>query len=131
MNKTLKVYQVNNIYSRIKNVIENKDIDIKAKFKFKLLRLYSEVQSIVKDFEITKDGLINKYGTDVLDSEGNVTQKRVSPDDKTWTDFVKEINTVAKSDVDIDITPITVDELFEMELDTDALADLVPIVVEE
>lgn len=131
MNKTLKVYQVNNIYSRIKNVIENKDIDIKAKFKFKLLRLYSEVQSIVKDFEITKDGLINKYGTDVLDSEGNVTQKRVSPDDKTWTDFVKEINTVAESDVDIDITPITVDELFEMELDTDALADLVPIVVEK
>lgn len=131
MNKTLKVYQVNNIYSRIKNVIENKDIDIKAKFKFKLLRLYSEVQSIVKDFEMTKDGLINKYGTDVLDSEGNVTQKRVSPDDKTWTDFVKEINTVAESDVDIDITPITVEELFEMELDTDALADLVPIVVEE
>lgn len=131
MNKTLKVYQVNNIYSRIKNVIENKDIDIKAKFKFKLLRLYSEVQSIVKDFEMTKDGLINKYGTDVLDSEGNVTQKRVSPDDKTWTDFVKEINTVAESDVDIDITPITVDELFEMELDTDALADLVPIVVEK
>jgi len=131
MNKTLKVYQVNNIYSRIKNVIENKDIDIKAKFKFKLLRLYSEVQSIVKDFEMTKDGLINKYGTDVLDSEGNVTQKRVSPNDKTWTDFVKEINTVAESDVDIDITPITVDELFEMELDTDALADLVPIVVEK
>ena len=131
MNKTLQVYQVNNIYSRIKNVIENRDLDIKAKFKFKLLRLYSEVQSIVKDFEITKDGLINKYGTDVLDSEGNVTQKRVSPDDKTWTDFVKEINTVAESDVDIDITPITVDELFEMELDTDALADLVPIVVEK
>lgn len=130
MNKTLKVYQVNNIYSRIKNVIENKNIDIKAKFKFKLLRLYSEVQSIVKDFEMTKDGLINKYGTDVLDSEGNVTQKRVSPNDKTWADFVKEINTVAESDIDIDITPITVDELFEMELDTDALADLVPIVEE-
>ena len=73
MNKTLKVYQVNNIYSRIKNVIENKNIDIKAKFKFKLLRLYSEVQSIVKDFEMTKDGLINKYGTDVLDSEEGFT----------------------------------------------------------
>ena len=56
--------------------------------------------------------------------------KRVSPNDKTWADFVKEINTVAESDIDIDITPITVDELFEMELDTDALADLVPIVEE-
>lgn len=130
MKKTLKVYQVNNIYSRIKKVIENKDNGIKAAFKFKLLRLYSEVQPVEKDFETTKDGLVNKYGTDVLDSEGNVTQKRVSPEDETWTDFVKEINTVAESDVDIDITPITVDELFEMELDTDALADLVPIVEE-
>lgn len=130
MKKTLKVYQVNNIYSRIKKVIENKDNGIKAAFKFKLLRLYSEVQPVEKDFETTKDGLVNKYGTDVLDSEGNVTQKRVSPEDKTWADFVKEINTVADSDVDIDITPITVDELFEMELDTDALADLVPIVEE-
>lgn len=130
MKKTLKVYQVNNIYSRIKKVIENKDNGIKAAFKFKLLRLYSEVQPVEKDFETTKDGLVNKYGTDVLDSEGNVTQKRVSPEDKTWVDFVKEINTVAESDVDIDITPITVDELFEMELDTDALADLVPIVEE-
>lgn len=130
MKKTLKVYQVNNIYSRIKKVIENKDNGIKAAFKFKLLRLYSEVQPVEKDFETTKDGLVNKYGTDVLDSEGNVTQKRVSPEDKTWADFIKEINTVAESDVDIDITPITVDELFEMELDTDALADLVPIVEE-
>ena len=130
MKKTLKVYQVNNIYLRIKKVIENKDNGIKAAFKFKLLRLYSEVQPVEKDFETTKDGLVNKYGTDVLDSEGNVTQKRVSPEDKTWADFIKEINTVAESDVDIDITPITVDELFEMELDTDALADLVPIVEE-
>ncbi len=130
MKKILKVYQVNNIHTRIKNVIENKDVDIKATFKFKLLRLYSEVQNIVKDFEMTKDGLVNKYGTDVLDSEGNITQKRVSPEDKTWADFVKEINAVADSNVDIDITPITADELFEMGLDTDALADLVPIVEE-
>lgn len=130
MKKILKVYQVNNIHTRIKNVIENKDVDIKATFKFKLLRLYSEVQNIVKDFEMTKDGLVNKYGTDVLDSEGNITQKRVSPEDKTWADFVKEINAVADSNVDIDITPITADELFEMGLDIDALADLVPIVEE-
>ena len=130
MKKTLKVYQVNNIHARIKNVIENKDADIKAMFKFKLLRLYSEIQNIVKDFDMTKDSLVNKYGTDVVDSEGNVTQKRVSPQDKTWEDFVKEINDVAESNVDVDITPITAEELFEMELDTDALADLVPIVEE-
>lgn len=130
MKKTLKVYQVNNIHARIKNVIENKDADIKATFKFKLLRLYSEIQNIVKDFDMTKDSLVNKYGTDVVDSEGNVTQKRVSPQDKTWEDFVKEINDVAESNVDVEITPITAEELFEMELDTDALADLVPIVEE-
>ena len=130
MKKTLKVYQVNNIHARIKNVIENKDTDIKATFKFKLLRLYSEIQNIVKDFDMTKDSLVNKYGTDVVDSEGNVTQKRVSPQDKTWEDFVKEINDVAESNVDVEITPITAEELFEMGLDTDALADLVPIVEE-
>ena len=130
MKKTLKVYQVNNIHACIKKVIENKDIDIKATFKFKLLRLYSEIQNIAKDFDMTKDGLVNKYGTDVLDSEGNVTSKRVSPEDKTWADFVKEINAVADSDVDIDVTPISTEELFEMGLDVDELASLVPIVEE-
>ena len=42
MNKTLKVYQIINVNARIKNVIEGESV-INAAFKFKLLRLYSEI----------------------------------------------------------------------------------------
>ena len=131
MNKTLKVYQVININSRIKNVIEGESV-INAAFKFKLLRLYSEIQGVVKDFEITKDSLINKYGKDVVDENGEIVpnQKRISPKDENWKDFIKEINAVSDSDVDVNFTPISVEELFGVGLDTDACADLIPIVEE-
>ena len=131
MNKTLKVYQVININSRIKNVIEGESV-INAAFKFKLLRLYSEIQGVVKDFEITKDSLVNKYGKDVIDENGEIVpnQKRISPKDENWKDFIKEINAVGDSDVDVNFTPISVEELFSMGLDTDACVDLIPIVEE-
>ena len=131
MNKTLKVYQVININSRIKNVIEDESV-INAAFKFKLLRLYSEIQGVVKDFEITKDSLVNKYGKDVVDENGEIVpnQKRISPKDENWKDFIKEINAVGDSDVDVNFTPISVEELFGVGLDTDACADLIPIVEE-
>ena len=131
MNKTLKVYQVININSRIKNVIEGESV-INAAFKFKLLRLYSEIQGVVKDFEITKNSLINKYGKDVVDENGEIVpnQKRISPKDENWKDFIKEINAVGDSDVDVNFTPISVEELFGVGLDTDACADLIPIVEE-
>ena len=131
MNKTLKVYQVININSRIKNVIEG-ELVINATFKFKLLRLYSEIQGVVKDFEITKDSLVNKYGKDVVDENGEIVpnQKRISPKDENWKDFIKEINAVGDSDVDVNFTPISVEELFGVGLDTDACADLIPIVEE-
>lgn len=131
MNKTLKVYQVININSRIKNVIEGESV-INAAFKFKLLRLYSEIQGVVKDFEITKDSLINKYGKDVVDENGEIVpnQKMISPKDENWKDFIKEINAVSDSDVDVNFTPISVEELFGVGLDTDACADLIPIVEE-
>ena len=131
MNKTLKVYQVININSRIKNVIEGESV-INAAFKFKLLRLYSEIQGVVKDFEITKDSLVNKYGKDVIDENGEIipNQKRISPEDENWKDFIKEINAVGDSDVDVNFTPISVEELFGVGLDTDACADLIPIVEE-
>ena len=131
MNKTLKVYQVININSRIKNVIEGESV-INSTFKFKLLRLYSEIQGVVKDFEITKDSLVNKYGKDVVDENGEIVpnQKRISPEDENWKDFIKEINAVSDSDVDVNFTPISVEELFGVGLDTDACADLIPIVEE-
>ena len=131
MNKTLKVYQVININSRIKNVIEGESV-INAAFKFKLLRLYSEIQGVVKDFEITKDSLVNKYGKDVVNENGEIVpnQKRISPKDENWKDFIKEINAVGDSDVDVNFTPISVEELFGVGLDTDACADLIPIVEE-
>ena len=131
MNKTLKVYQVININSRIKNVIEGESV-INAAFKFKLLRLYSEIQGVVKDFETTKDSLVNKYGKDVIDENGEIVpnQKRISPKDENWKDFIKEINAVSDSDVDVNFTPISVEELFGVGLDTDACADLIPIVEE-
>ena len=131
MNKTLKVYQVININSRIKNVIEGESV-INAAFKFKLLRLYSEIQGVVKDFEITKDSLVNKYGKDVVDENGEIVpnQNRISPKDENWKDFIKEINAVGDSDVDVNFTPISVEELFGVGLDTDACADLIPIVEE-
>ena len=131
MNKTLKVYQVININSRIKNVIEGESV-INAAFKFKLLRLYSEIQGVVKDFEITKDSLVNKYGKDVVDENGEIVpnQKRISPKDENWKDFIKEINAVGDSDVDVNFTPISVEELFGVGLDTDVCADLIPIVEE-
>ena len=131
MNKTLKVYQVININSRIKNVIEGESV-INAAFKFKLLRLYSEIQGVVKDFEITKDSLVNKYGKDVIDENGEIipNQKRISPEDENWKDFIKDINAVSDSDVDVNFTPISVEELFGVGLDTDACADLIPIVEE-
>lgn len=100
MNKTLKVYQIINVNARIKNVIEGESV-INAAFKFKLLRLYSEIQGVVKDFETTKDSLVNKYGKDVVDEKGEVVpnQKRISPEDDNWKDFIKEINAMSDSEI--------------------------------
>ena len=76
------------------------------------------------------------YNVDVYinqDDTFNNNQYEIQVDSlnvENWNDFIKEINAVSDSDVDVNFTPISAEELFSMGLDIDACADLIPIVEE-
>lgn len=125
----MKLYEAVNIYEITKNIIEDKNSDITPLSKFKLLGIIRGFAGVYTDYEQTRQDLIKTYGDKVIDEEGNETGNiEIKKDADNWDKFVSEINTIRNQDVDVEFTPISVDELFNMGLSAEICSVFVPIV---
>lgn len=131
MKKTMKLYELTNIYEITKGIIENNDSNITSLSKFKLLGIIRNFSGIYMDYDQTRQDLVKKYGEPVLDDEGNKTGNiEIKKDSENMDKFVEEMNILRNQNIDVEFTSMTVDELFSLGLSAELYTIFMPIVEE-
>jgi hypothetical protein len=124
-----KNYKGENISMKVKlyNLINTKDSYLKLSdqgylpilIRFSLSEDLEKVTDTINRFEKLKNDLIIRYGT--TDSNGIIS---ISPTDKGYDDFVKEVNELAGKDIDLETEKIS-EELFKVDACTLTAKDFV------
>ncbi|MBD5137147.1 MAG: hypothetical protein HDT39_14535 [Lachnospiraceae bacterium] len=127
MEINIKLSNLLNINSVLKEIIENKDnVKSDSLFKFKLLTIMKSLEGHVCNFEAVKNDKIQEYGKP--DEDGKIV---VSPDDKDMFDkFVKDINELLNSEVTINIHKLKAADVFDKGIDAEYLVKLYDIMEE-
>ncbi|MDE6253338.1 MAG: hypothetical protein K2M78_12025 [Lachnospiraceae bacterium] len=127
MEINIKLSNLLNINSVLKEIIENKDnVKSDSLFKFKLLTIMKSLEGHISNFEAVKNDKIQEYGKP--DEDGKIV---VSPDDKEMFDkFVKDINELLNSEVTINIHRLKAADVFDKGIDAEYLVKLYDIMEE-
>lgn len=121
----IKLGELIKINTLIKQVIDNeKEID--SLIKFKLLGIMKSFETHIANFEVIKNEKIMEYGKETDD--GNIV---ISQDDK---DAIQKLNEellpIINSDVNVNVSKLKANEVFNMGLSADYLMGLYPIIEE-
>lgn len=97
----------------LKTVIDNADIEITPKLKFKLLGIMKEFEPIISNFEVIRNELISQYGT--KDDEGHVSINR--EDTESMKNFNNAIQPLIEEDVNVNYKKLSQEEVFTLPSD--------------
>jgi hypothetical protein len=85
-----------NIVNASMALVEMGNLDVSGDVAFKIIRLTSNLQKVVEDFDKVKNEVIKKYGE--IDDKGNIT---VQADSEKYIECMSEINNVLQNDVEL------------------------------
>lgn len=97
----------------LKTVIDNADIEITPKLKFKLLGIMKEFEPIISNFEVIRNELISQYGT--KDDEGHISINR--EDTESMKDFNNAIQPLIEEEVNVNYKKLSQEEVFTLPSD--------------
>jgi len=125
-----KIEQANRIIQQLVKQDKEKRFTLKPGARLKLAHNLRYLHQSRTDFVAEHTALIEKYGTPM---EGNPGQFEVKRDSVNWAAFESEYNSLAKTEMEIDLQPLTGDELFNEksgasnQIEVDLLADLITV----
>jgi hypothetical protein len=124
MDIKLNLNNVVNIYTLIMNLLKDENTDLTAVFKFQLLGIMKEFESVVQNFETIRNEKIREYGE--KNDNGDVT---VNPENKeNFEKFQQEISSVLDTEVTVSVTKLKAEDVFKVITDPNALVILYPII---
>ena len=97
----------------LKTVIDNADIEITPKLKFKLLGIMKEFEPIISNFEVIRNELISQYGT--KDDEGHISINR--EDTESMKNFNNTIQPLIEEEVNVNYKKLSQEEVFTLPSD--------------
>lgn len=97
----------------LKTVIDNADIEITPKLKFKLLGIMKEFEPIISNFEVIRNELISQYGT--KDDEGHISINR--EDTESMKNFNNAIQPLIEEEVNVNYEKLSQEEVFTLPSD--------------
>ena len=97
----------------LKTVIDNADIEITPKLKFKLLGIMKEFEPIISNFEVISNELISQYGT--KDDEGHISINR--EDTESMKNFNNAIQPLIEEEVNVNYKKLSQEEVFTLPSD--------------
>lgn len=109
----------------LKTIIDNTEIKMTPKLKFRLLSLMKEFEPIITNFEAVRNELISQYGK--ADDDGRVSIDR--EDEDAMNKFNEAIQPLVEEDVDIHYKKLSQEEVFS--LPSDVLLALYPLIESE
>lgn len=110
----IKLEQIDAVKNSLK-VLLSKEVPIKAAFK--LSKLTKQLDKELTDLEDHRRKLVHKYGTDVGDGKMQVDANKRDA-------FIEDYRALLSVEIDIDFTPISVDELGDIQISSVDLANL-------
>lgn len=97
----------------LKTVIDNADIEITPKLKFKLLGIMKEFEPIISNFEVIRNELISQYGT--KDDDGHISINR--EDTESMKNFNNAIQPLIEEEVNVNYKKLSQAEVFTLPSD--------------
>jgi hypothetical protein len=97
----------------LKTVIDNADIEITPKLKFKLLGIMKEFEPIISNFEVIRNELISQYGT--KDDDGHISINR--EDTESMKNFNNAIQPLIEEEVNVNYKKLSQEEVFTLPSD--------------
>ena len=110
----------------LKSIIDNTDLKIDPLFKFKLLGIMKNLEIPISNFEAIRNEKIREYGKEDKDGNFSILKEDVENMEK----FVKDIDVLVDSDVEVNIQALKVTDVFNKGLPADYLVGLYPIIEE-
>ena len=126
----IKLGNILEINSVLKQIIENSELKIDALFKFRLLGIMKNLEVPIANFTVIRDEKIKEYGKELEDENGNKSIGIDANDKDAIAKFSEDINKVIDSEVDINIEKLKAIDVFDKGLPTEYLVRLYPIIEE-
>ena len=111
----------------LKSIIDNTDLKIDPLFKFKLLGIMKNLEIPISNFEAIRNEKIREYGKEDKDGNFSILKEDVENMEK----FVKDIDVLVDSDVEVNIQALKVTDVFNKGLPAPYLVGLYPIIEEQ
>jgi hypothetical protein len=122
----LKLNEVININTVIKNIISDKNIELDSLTKFKFLGIINSLKGHIENFEVIRNEKILEYGKDNEEGQKYIDAK----DTETLKKFSEELSAILNSEVTVNIEKIKIDNIFDKGISIDYLTVLYPIMEE-
>lgn len=122
----MKLIEVLNLNTVIKNIIDNGQLELDTLVKFRLLGIMKALEHHVASFEMLRSEKIRAYGQ--ADEEGNI---RIDPENKEAIEqFNASLEPLLSSEVKADFEKIKARDIFNKGLPADYLVALYNIIEE-
>ena len=122
----MKLKQVDQLNYVVKRLLDNQDIKLSSKLKFRLLTILKQLEPTVTNLSTIRDEKIREYGEP--DENGELVIKRGTEE---YTKFEKEFGELLNTESDIEVKKFKASELFEANIPSDYLIALYDYIEED
>lgn len=128
----LKMYNIINIYTTIKALIENENFN-DCILKFKMLGILKSLESPISNYQVIQYDTIKELGTPVFNDNGKETGNyTISPDNKeTVEKYIQTMNKLGETEIDIPLDKFKASVIFNKGITAEQLIHLYPIIEED
>lgn len=123
----MKVKEIAQINSAIKMLLDDTKVSFGTKLKFQFLTIMKQLEPIVTNITTLRDEKIREYGTE--DENGEISIKK--SDTETVAKFQNDMEELFNTDVDLVVTKINAEDIFQYKIPADYLLALYSIIEEE
>lgn len=124
MEITLKLSEVLNLNQTLKNIIDDKNMNMDSLFKFQLLGIMKTFEPYVTNFDIIRNEKVIEYGTKTDDGKASIDQN----DKEAMEKFMNDISKVVNGEVTINMAKLKAKDVFDKGLTAEYLVSLYPII---
>ena len=125
----MKVIEILKYYEILKGIIDNKDLNITAMAKFKLLGIMKQLEGTVVNFNNVRNDVIMKYGWKNENGDIGIFQ-----DDDRYSSAIEKVNSeltnIIESEVDYEIRKLKADDVIDSGIPAEILVQLYDLIQE-
>jgi len=118
----MKIAEIITAYECLAEIVKER---IKSDVAFRIGLMSKKLESEYKSYMIKKDELIAQYGEEI---EG---QKSINQKSPKWADFVKELNLILETDIDIHAYTIKLSLLKDLESVGHHILGIMPLIEDD